>query len=173
MSFEWPFLFFSFYVANSRRRTNWTLRKQWERTISEGYNLINRAKLWYPYAKTPIPEKPSKSGLIWVWHKDNLYLIWTSPETPTRTHYMFQMDRWLGPRQINKPWINWISSVIFCFLLFFSWQNMNLILCAISHLLLSLIISATYKKKQREREKLDEIWRMIQFYCRNTTLSEP
>ena len=123
------------------------------RTISEGYNLINRAKLWYPYAKTPIPGKPSKSGLIWVWHKDNLYLMWTSPETPTRTHYMFQMDRWLGPRQINKPWINWISSVIFCFLLFFSWQNMNLILCVISHLLLSLIISATYKKKQRERER--------------------
>ena len=123
------------------------------RTISEGYNLINRAKLWYPYAKTPIPGKPSKSGLIWVWHKDNLYLMWTSPETPTRTHYMFQMDRWLGPRQINKPWINWISSVIFCFLLFFSWQNMNLILCAISHLLLSLIISATYKKnRERERE---------------------
>jgi hypothetical protein len=27
-----------------------------------------------PYAKTPIPEKLSKSGLIGVWHKDNLYL---------------------------------------------------------------------------------------------------
>jgi hypothetical protein len=27
-----------------------------------------------PYAKTPIPGKPSKSGLIGVWHKDNLYL---------------------------------------------------------------------------------------------------
>jgi hypothetical protein len=24
--------------------------------------------------KTPIPGKPSKSGLIGVWHKDNLYL---------------------------------------------------------------------------------------------------
>ena len=27
-----------------------------------------------PHAKTPIPEKPSKSSLIGVWHKDNLYL---------------------------------------------------------------------------------------------------
>jgi len=27
-----------------------------------------------PHAKTPIPGKPSKSGLIGVWHKDNLYL---------------------------------------------------------------------------------------------------
>jgi hypothetical protein len=27
-----------------------------------------------PQAKTSIPEKPTKSGLIGVWHKDNLYL---------------------------------------------------------------------------------------------------
>jgi len=27
-----------------------------------------------PHAKTQIPGKPSKSGLIGVWHKDNLYL---------------------------------------------------------------------------------------------------
>ena len=27
-----------------------------------------------PHTKTPIPGKPSKSGLIGVWHKDNLYL---------------------------------------------------------------------------------------------------
>jgi hypothetical protein len=27
-----------------------------------------------PHAKTPIPGKPSKSGLIEVWHKDNLCL---------------------------------------------------------------------------------------------------
>jgi len=27
-----------------------------------------------PHAKTSIPRKPSKSGLIEVWHKDNLYL---------------------------------------------------------------------------------------------------
>jgi len=26
-----------------------------------------------PHAKTPIPGKPRKSGLILVWHKDNLY----------------------------------------------------------------------------------------------------
>ena len=27
-----------------------------------------------PHAKTSIPEKPSKSDLIGVWHKDNSYL---------------------------------------------------------------------------------------------------
>ena len=27
-----------------------------------------------PHTKTPIPRKPSKSGLIGVWHKDNFYL---------------------------------------------------------------------------------------------------
>ena len=27
-----------------------------------------------PYVKTPIPGKPSKSGLIGVWYKDYLYL---------------------------------------------------------------------------------------------------
>jgi len=27
-----------------------------------------------PHVTTPIPRKPSKSGLIGVWHKDNLYL---------------------------------------------------------------------------------------------------
>jgi hypothetical protein len=27
-----------------------------------------------PHAKTSIPGKPSKSGLIEVWHKDNLYM---------------------------------------------------------------------------------------------------
>ena len=60
------------------------LQNQQEMKISEGYNLINGAKLWYqmmrtswsrnPHSKTLIPEKPSKSGLIVVWHKDNLYL---------------------------------------------------------------------------------------------------
>jgi len=59
------------------------LRNQQETKISEGYNLINGAKLRYQmmetswsrgHAKTQIPEKPSKSGLIGVWHKDNLYL---------------------------------------------------------------------------------------------------
>jgi hypothetical protein len=48
------------------------LRNQQETKILEGYNLINRAKLWYQimqtswshgHAKTPIPGKPSKSGL--------------------------------------------------------------------------------------------------------------
>jgi hypothetical protein len=82
------FIFFS-YAAKSRRR-NWTLRNFYETTRNKNfkriYNLINGAKLWYqndanpvitwshnPHAKTPIPGKPSKSGLIGVWHKDNLY----------------------------------------------------------------------------------------------------
>jgi hypothetical protein len=49
--------------------------------------MINGAKLWYQIMRTSwsrghathmqrhqIPKKPSKSGLIWVWDKDNLYL---------------------------------------------------------------------------------------------------
>jgi hypothetical protein len=27
--------------------------------------------------------------------------MWTSPETPVRTRYMFQMSQWLGPRQMH------------------------------------------------------------------------
>jgi sarcosine oxidase delta subunit len=67
------------------------LRNQQETKISEGYNLINGAKLWYQMmrtswsrghathtSKTSIPGKPSKSGLIEVWHKDNLYLDTTT-----------------------------------------------------------------------------------------------
>ena len=59
------------------------MRNQEETKISEGYNLVNGAKLWYQmmrnswsrgHAKTPIHGKPSKSGLIGVWHKDKLYL---------------------------------------------------------------------------------------------------
>ena len=39
-------------------------------------NDVNLVITWSrnPHAKTPIPGKPSKSGLIGVWHKDNLYL---------------------------------------------------------------------------------------------------
>jgi hypothetical protein len=36
-------------------------------------NLLN-TRSSNPHAKTPIPGKPSKLGLIGVWHKDNLYL---------------------------------------------------------------------------------------------------
>jgi len=36
-------------------------------------------------------------------------LMWTSPETPARTHYMFQMVQWLGPRQRHwkRHWMHW------------------------------------------------------------------
>jgi len=39
-----------------------------------------------PHAKTSIPGKPSKSGLIGGWHKDNLYLGTSTigNETPTQ-----------------------------------------------------------------------------------------
>jgi hypothetical protein len=55
-------------------------------TFQKGYNLINGVKLWCQiirtswshghttHTQTPIPRKPSKSGLIAVWHKNNLYL---------------------------------------------------------------------------------------------------
>jgi hypothetical protein len=40
---------------------------------SSDANLLN-TRSSNPHAKTPIPEKPSKSDLTGVWHKDNLYL---------------------------------------------------------------------------------------------------
>jgi len=44
----------------------------WQGFIPNDTNLVIT---WSrnPHAKTPIPGKPSKSGLIGVWHKDNLY----------------------------------------------------------------------------------------------------
>jgi hypothetical protein len=65
------------------------------------YNLINGAKLWYrmmrtswsrDHAKTPILEKQSKSGLIGVWHKYNLYLG-TSIIGNTNPH-LTNIDSW-------------------------------------------------------------------------------
>jgi hypothetical protein len=62
------------------------LRNQQETKISEGYNLINGAKLWYQMMQTSWSRGHSthtqrhtqinthKLGLIGVWHKDNLYL---------------------------------------------------------------------------------------------------
>jgi hypothetical protein len=85
---DYFYFFFFLYAAKSRRKRNWTLKNFYgnnkKRKFQKGYSLINGAKLWYqmmqtswscnPHAKTPIPKKPSKSGLIGVWHKDNLYL---------------------------------------------------------------------------------------------------
>jgi hypothetical protein len=42
---------------------------KWKITIKMMWTLWIRNS----HAKTPIPGKPSKSGLIGVWHKDNLY----------------------------------------------------------------------------------------------------
>jgi len=67
--------------SNPKQRAHKIKRKIQE---IKGYNLINGAKIWYrmmrtswsrnPHEKTPILEKQSKSGLIRVWHKYNLYL---------------------------------------------------------------------------------------------------
>jgi hypothetical protein len=45
-------------------------------TLGEIKTDVNLVITWSrnPHAKTPIPGKPCKSGLIGVWHKDNLYL---------------------------------------------------------------------------------------------------
>jgi len=44
-----------------------------------------------PHTKTPIFDKSSKSGLIGVWHKDNLYLGTNTIENrkPPRNEYWF------------------------------------------------------------------------------------
>jgi hypothetical protein len=36
---------FFLYAANSRKKRNWTLRNQQEKTILKGYNMINGVKL--------------------------------------------------------------------------------------------------------------------------------
>jgi hypothetical protein len=50
--------------TQSKKETKWSIF------------YVNLVITWSrnPHAKTPIPGKPSKSGLIGVWHKDNLYL---------------------------------------------------------------------------------------------------
>jgi hypothetical protein len=48
-----------------------------------------------PHAKTPIPGKPSKSGLIGVWHKDNLHLgmhYWK--QRPPPNEYWFANEKY-------------------------------------------------------------------------------
>jgi hypothetical protein len=49
-----------------------------------------------PHAKTPIPWKPSKSGLIGEWHKDNLYLGTSTigNEKPPPNEYWFANERY-------------------------------------------------------------------------------
>jgi hypothetical protein len=49
-----------------------------------------------PHAKTPIPGKPSKSGLIGVWNKDNLYLGTNTIENgkPPPNEYWFANEKY-------------------------------------------------------------------------------
>jgi hypothetical protein len=48
------------------------------------------------HAKTPISGKPSKSGLIVVWHKDNLYLGTSTieNENPPPNEYWFANEKY-------------------------------------------------------------------------------
>jgi len=52
---------------------NWI---EWNHKVSYTLIDVNLVIMWSCnlHAKPPIPKKPSKSGLIWMWHKDNLYL---------------------------------------------------------------------------------------------------
>jgi hypothetical protein len=56
------------------------LQKQQEQKIQNDITWLMEPSSdtkWYEphdHMVTPIPRKPSKSGLIEVWHKDNLYL---------------------------------------------------------------------------------------------------
>jgi hypothetical protein len=45
--------------------------KESKKTLSDANLVITWSH--NPHTKTPIPGKPSTSGLIGVWHKDNLY----------------------------------------------------------------------------------------------------
>jgi hypothetical protein len=49
-----------------------------------------------PHAKTPIPEKQSKSGLVGVWHKNNLYLgtNTTGNGKPSPKEYWFANEKY-------------------------------------------------------------------------------
>jgi hypothetical protein len=49
-----------------------------------------------PQVKTPIPGKPSKSGFIGVWHKDNLYLRTSTigNEKPLPNEYWFTNEKY-------------------------------------------------------------------------------
>jgi hypothetical protein len=88
------FSFFFLYIICHKLTENknldtkeFFLRNQSEAKISKRYNLNSGAKLWYQIIRISwlrghathiqrhqILEKPSKSGLIRVWFKDNLYL---------------------------------------------------------------------------------------------------
>jgi hypothetical protein len=56
---------------------------------------VNLLNTWSnnPHVKTPIPRKPSKSGLIGVWHKDNLYL--GTSTIGNRNPHPTNIDSWM------------------------------------------------------------------------------
>jgi len=73
---------FNTYVNLPKKKIDPT-KKLWSSLLIETGNLVVEihynanllnTRLSNPHAKIPISGKPSKSGLIGVWHKDNLYL---------------------------------------------------------------------------------------------------
>jgi hypothetical protein len=56
---------------------------------------------------TPIPEKPSKSSLIEVWHKDNLYLGINIIKNgkPSPNEYWFAKEKYKNDAM--KPVVLW------------------------------------------------------------------
>jgi hypothetical protein len=72
-------------------------------------NDTNLVITWWcnPHATTPIPEKPTKSGLIGVWHKDNLYLGTNSigNREPPSNKYWFANEKYKD--DATKPVVLW------------------------------------------------------------------
>lgn len=81
-----------------KERSNTTKRMNDER---EGLLLpykVVEGKWWQENSSEGLNKRPVKH-----------LLMWTTPETLARTHYMFQMVQWLGPRQRHwkRHWMHW------------------------------------------------------------------
>jgi len=95
-----------------------TLVLGWSSSTRSDANLVITWSL-NPHTKTPIPGKPSKSGLIGVWHKDNLYLGTNTigNEKPHPTN----IDSWMRSIRMT-PW----SQLFFDKLFFSSLENQRI-----------------------------------------------
>jgi len=73
------------------------------------YSDANLVIMWSrnPYIKTPIPGKPSKSGLIEAWHKNNLYLGTSTigNGNPQLNKYWFANEKYKD--DATKPVVLW------------------------------------------------------------------
>jgi hypothetical protein len=79
--------------------------------ITNDANLLN-TRSSNPHAKTQIPQKPSKLGLIGVWHKDNLYLDTTILETKTPTQQVLIREREGWCHEVNCSSISYFFSFL-------------------------------------------------------------